>query len=92
MDGTLRIESIEAVQAFHEHLKRFDENLKDQFSSMRSHWQRMGDVWSDGRYDKFGAELDDMARGIDRYLTKADDYETYLGKLIEALGPGYLDV
>jgi hypothetical protein len=76
---------LESLIAFREHLIRFNRALGDEFSSMRTHWQGLGDAWTDAKYHEFGRALDEVSRGIDRYLAVTEDHETHLLRLIETL-------
>lgn len=81
---------LESLIAFREHLLRFNRTLAEEFSSMRGHWQELGDVWTDAKYHEFGSALNDVAQGINRYLATTEGQEAYLLRQIEALRT-YLD-
>lgn len=81
---------LEALKRFHEHLVRYNQVLAEEFTSIRKHWQSMGDVWRDEKYREFGESLDEVERGIERYLAAAPSHEAHLRKLIEIMGQ-YLD-
>lgn len=53
---------LESLIAFREHLIRFNRTLAEEFSSMRAHWQSLGDVWTDVKYHEFGAALEEVER------------------------------
>lgn len=76
---------LESLIAFRSHLMQFNRTLAEEFSSMRSHWQSLGDVWTDAKYHEFGQALEEVARGIDRYLAVTEGHETHLLRLIETL-------
>ncbi len=76
---------LEALIAFRAHLIRFNHTLGEEFSGMRSRWQSLGDVWTDAKYHEFGQALDEVARGIDRYLAATEGHEAHLLRLIETL-------
>lgn len=81
---------LEGLVAFRDHLRSFNRTLQDEFGGMKGHWQSLGDVWSDAKYEEFGEALDEVAKGIDRYLAVTDDHETHLLRLIETLA-AYLE-
>lgn len=81
---------LESLIAFRSHLQQFNRTLGEEFSSMRSHWQSLGDVWTDAKYHEFGQALGEVSRGIDRYLTATEGHEAHLLRLIETLR-AYLD-
>ncbi len=81
---------LESLIAFRSHLLQFNRTLAEEFSSMRSHWQSLGDVWTDAKYHEFGQALGEVARGIDRYLAATEGHEAHLLRLIETL-KAYLD-
>ena len=81
---------LESLIAFREHLIRFNRTLAEEFSAMRGHWRGLGDVWTDAKYHEFGAALDEVARGLDRYLAATEGHEVHLLRLIETLR-SYLD-
>jgi hypothetical protein len=76
---------LESLIEFRNHLMRFDHTLAEEFSSMRSHWRSLGDVWTDAKYHELGQALDEVSKGIDRYLAITPDHESYLLRLIERL-------
>jgi hypothetical protein len=79
------INDLDALIAFRAHLIRFNRTLQDEFSSMSGHWREMGDVWNDAKYVEFGAALEEVNRGIERYLAATEGHEAYLLGRIEAL-------
>lgn len=81
---------LESLIAFREHLIRFNRMLAEEFSSMRAHWRSLGDVWTDVKYHEFGAALEEVARGIERYLAATEGHEAHLRGLIEIMRQ-YLD-
>ena len=81
---------LESLVTFRDHLGTFNRTLQDDFGSMRTHWQNLGDVWSDAKYQEFGEALEDVSRGIERYLAVTDEHEVHLVRLIETLN-AYLD-
>jgi hypothetical protein len=76
---------LESMIAFHEHLRRFKRTLAVEFSSVRGHWQNLGDVWTDAKYHEFDAEWARTERGIDRILARIQNHETSLAGLIKVL-------
>lgn len=76
---------LESLIAFREHLIRFNRTLADEFSSMRSHWQALGEVWRDIKYQEFGQALEEAAQGVNRYLAATEGHEAHLLGLIERL-------
>ncbi len=76
---------LESLIAFREHLIRFNRLLGEEFASMHNHWRTLGEVWQDEKYHQFGAALDEVTRGIDRYLAATEGHEAHLLKLIETL-------
>jgi len=81
---------LESLIAFRSHLQQFNRTLAEEFSSMRSHWRSLGDVWTDAKYHEFGQALDEVSRGIERYLAMTEGHEAHLLRLIETLR-AYLD-
>lgn len=76
---------VQAMIDFRLHLMKFNRDLADQFASMRTHYQSLGDVWTDRKYDEFGHALAEADQGIERYLAKTEDHEMHLMQLIERL-------
>jgi len=74
---------VEQMQAFLDHLRRFDQLLDDEFRSMIGHWRELGGAWTDAKYHELGRDLEDVARGVERYLAAADGHEAHLARLIE---------
>ncbi len=74
-----------ALIDFRSHLIRYDHQLADEFAGIRSHWRDLGGVWTDAKYRDLGAALDEVNKGIERYLAAADGHEAHLLRLIEHL-------
>ncbi|MBP8293519.1 MAG: hypothetical protein KAX65_12160 [Caldilineaceae bacterium] len=71
------------MQAFLDHLCRFDQLLDEEFRSMIGHWRELGGVWTDAKYHEFGRDLEEVSHGVERYLAAADGHEGHLVRLIE---------
>lgn len=76
---------LDALIDFRSHLLAFNNTLADEYSRIKNHWHSMHDVWNDAKYDEFGEALEDIARGIERYLDITPSHETHLYNLIERL-------
>ncbi len=76
---------LESLVAFREHLLQFNRTLAEDFSTMRQRWAALGDVWTDEKYTEFGAALDDVAPGIERYLSATQGHEAHLYRLIQII-------
>jgi hypothetical protein len=81
---------LDSLIVFREHLLRFNHTLAEEFASMHSHWQGLGDVWTDAKYQEFGQTLEEVEQGINRYLAATEGHEIYLLRQIETLR-AYLD-
>lgn len=76
---------IEAMERFLGHLRQFDRTLSDEFRSMYGHLRGLGDAWSDAKYHEFHDDLEEVTRGVERYLAAAEGHEAHLAQLIERL-------
>lgn len=76
---------LESLVAFREHLIEFNRTLAENFSTLRQRWAGLGDVWTDAKYYEFGAALDEVSPGIERYLATTDGHEAHLLRLIEII-------
>ncbi len=76
---------LDALIEFRAHLVTFNQLLSDEYRRMKNHWYNMNEVWSDAKYDEFGEALEDIAKGIDRYLQITPDHEQHLYNLIERI-------
>lgn len=76
---------LDSLASFRSHLLDFNRTLDEQFRSMFSHWQAMGEVWSDETYRQFGDALEEVASGVRRYLQMTEPHDAYLVGRIEAL-------
>lgn len=76
---------LESLIEFREHLQRFNRTLVDEFASMRSHWQSLGDAWKDVKYQQFGEALQEAANGIQHYLQRTSDQEQSLLRTIHII-------
>lgn len=79
------VNDIEALAEFRAHLMQFNKELAESFSSMRSHWRELGEVWRDDMYRLFGEALEEVTPGIDLYLASTEGHEAHLAALIEQL-------
>ena len=84
MSDRVRVD-LDALIDFRSHLLAFNETLRDEYSRMKNHWLSMAELWDDAKYYEFGAALEDISRGIERYLYITPDHETHLFNLIERL-------
>ena len=82
---TIANADIDKMERFLGHLRKFDNLLADEFRSMLGHWRELGGVWTDAKYHQLGQDLEDAARGIERYLAVADGHEDHLARLIQQL-------
>ena len=76
---------LESLIAFRSHLQQFNRTLVDEFASMREHWQNLGDVWTDVKYQEFGQALQEAANGIQHYMQSTADHEESLLRTIRIL-------
>ncbi len=76
---------LQAMVDFRGHLMQFNKTLDDEYRSMVGAWKSLGDVWKDEKYREFGDALEEVGRGIDRYLASTQDHERHLLRLIEAI-------
>ncbi len=76
---------LEALVAFREHLVDFNRTLAQDFATMRQRWAALGDVWTDEKYVEFGAALDEVAPGIERYLAATEGHEAHLMRLAQII-------
>jgi hypothetical protein len=76
---------LESLIAFRNHLQRFNSTLIDEFARMREHWQSLGDVWTDAKYQEFGQALQEAANGIQHYLHSTANHEESLLRTIRIL-------
>ncbi len=67
------------------HLVNFDRTIRDEFFSMREHWQSQSGVWRDAKYEEFGATLESAMKGVEQYLAGVEQYETHLLELADGL-------
>lgn len=85
MPYDIGVKDLDDLIRFREHLLHFNATLKDEFESMRSHWNETRQIWSDEQSHAFERELDELWPGIRRYLEATSDHEAYLRLLIERL-------
>jgi hypothetical protein len=76
---------LEALVAFREHLIQFSQTLSEDYATLRQRWGALGEVWTDEKYFEFGAALDEVAPGIERYLAATDGHEAHLLRLIQII-------
>ncbi len=83
--------NLQAMIEFRAHLQKFNQGLESDYRSMVGAWKGLGDVWRDDKYRDFGEALEEVGRGIDRYLATTADHERHLLRLIESID-AYLQV
>ncbi len=82
---------LEAMIDFRARLMRFNAGLDADYHGMVASWQSLGDVWRDAKYAEFGDALNEVGRGIERYLAATASHQQHLLRLIEAI-QSYQDV
>lgn len=83
MSHDINLKDLDSLIRFREHLVHFNATLKDEFGSMRSHWNETRQIWNDEKSHAFEHELDELWPGIRRYLEATNDHEAHLRRLIE---------
>jgi hypothetical protein len=76
---------LQAMIDFRSRLMRFNHNLEADYRSMVGAWKQLGEAWDDDKYREFGQALEEVGRGIDRYLAATADHEQHLLRLIERI-------
>jgi len=84
------INDIDALAEFRAHLVQFNQDLAENFATIRGHWRELGEVWRDDMYRRFGEALDEVTPGIAAYLAATEGHEAHLAALIDRLR-GYLE-
>jgi hypothetical protein len=77
------VTNVPALTEFRTRLMRFDELLDEEYHAITREWEQLGDVWRDRKYEELGTALQQVGRGIERYLSEAPDHEMHLLRLIE---------
>jgi hypothetical protein len=85
MTYDVSVKDLDSLIRFREHLVHFNTTLRDEFNSMRAHWNETRQIWHDEKAHDFERELDELWPGIRRYLEATGDHEVYLRRLIELL-------
>ena len=80
------INDVEALTEFRAHLVQFNQDLAENFATIRGHWRELGEVWRDDMYRLFGEALDEVLPGITAYLAATEGHEAHLAALIERPG------
>jgi len=76
---------LQAMIDFRQRLMRFNATLDTEYRAMVGSWRTLGDVWRDEKYREFGGALDEVGRGIDRYLAATSSHEQHLQRLIASI-------
>jgi hypothetical protein len=79
----VNVGSLQALIDFRSHLMRFNRDLADEYRAMVADFRSV--PWDDDKRRHFGDALDEVGKGIERYLSVADEHEHHLLKLIERL-------
>jgi uncharacterized protein YukE len=69
---------LEELQRFINTLQQFDDELADSVSKLSSHFDQLGDVWRDAKYQEFAAEWEEALLAISGYLDAAPDHVRFL--------------
>lgn len=79
-DGNV-ITNAEALAEFTRDLERFNRLLETELRRMEKRYAQIGTVWRDDQYRQFGVALDEVTRGIKRYLEITPSHVNHLKKL-----------
>lgn len=79
------------LRRFAQHLKQFNQELRDRLAALHGHVLALGDSWRDQEHEKFSNEFEQAVRVLQAFLAQGDQYipflvrkaeraETYLGQ------------
>jgi len=85
------IVSPEELRKFGSDLKRFNDELKENFGQIHGRFKQLGETWRDQEHKKFEKEFDQTGRAIKQFLAASEEYVPFLIRKAEA-AEGYLDV
>ena len=72
----------EEVRKFASELKRFNEELKNNFIRIHGRFKQLGETWRDQEYKRFEKEFDQTGKSIRQFLTASEKYIPYLDKKV----------
>ena len=85
------IVSPEDLRQFASDLKRFNDELKDNFGQLYGRFKWLRESWRDQEHKKFEKEFDQTGRAIKLFLAASEEYVPFLIRKAEA-AEGYLDM
>jgi hypothetical protein len=74
-----------ALIEFRNRLIRFNRTLDTEYRAMVGGWRQLEPIWRDEQYRKFGGSLEEVGKGIERYLKATEKHEHHLLGLIQAM-------
>ena len=85
------IVSPEDLRKFAADLKRFNDDLKENFGQLHGRFKELGETWRDQEHKKFEKEFDEAGKAIKMFLAASEEYVPFLMRKAEA-AEGYLDM
>ena len=74
----------EDVWRFASELRRFNEELKNNFTRTHGIFKQLGETWRDQEHRKFEGEFDQTARAIRQFLAASEKYVPFLVRKADA--------
>jgi uncharacterized protein YukE len=71
------------LRRFAQHLKQFNQDLRDRVAALHSHVHALGDTWRDHEHEKFSQEFEQAMRVVQAFLAQGDLYVPFLVRKAE---------
>ena len=73
------------IRRFQSNLRQFNQQLDSITKRLQGQLRTLGSAWQDTEYRKFEAEINEIIRALNRYLSQSEQYLRYLDKKAESL-------
>lgn len=66
------------LRRFAQHLKQFNQDLRDRMAGLHSHVLALADTWRDQEHERFTQEFEQALRVLQAFLAQGDQYIPFL--------------
>lgn len=66
------------LRRFANHLRQFNETLREQLSSLHAHLYSLADTWRDQEHQKFVDKFEETTRAVQMFLAASEEHVPFL--------------
>ncbi|MFO0970585.1 MAG: WXG100 family type VII secretion target [Gemmataceae bacterium] len=71
------------LRRFAQHLKQFNQELRDRIAALHGHVLALSDTWRDQEHEKFAHDFEQTMRVVQAFLAQSDLYVPFLQRKAE---------